>query len=131
MEKQYFILSHDVARQNAAQACMTAPEGYVVEIKEKTRTLEQNAKLWSMLTDISKQVNWYGNKLTQEEWKEVFSAALKKQRVVPGIDGGFVVCGESTSSMSRKEFADLIELMYAFCAQHEVVLSNESNSVEF
>ena len=53
---------------------------------------------WAMLTDISNQVDWYGQKLTPEEWKEVFTAAMKKQKVVPGIDGGFVVCGSSTKN---------------------------------
>lgn len=125
MDRLYFILSHRQARENASQACLKAPEGYVVEIKPKNRTLEQNSLLWGMLTDISNQVDWYGNKLTQEEWKDVFSSSLKKQKVVPGIDGGFVVCGQSTSKMSKKEFADLIELMNAFAAEHGVVWSEQ------
>lgn len=93
---------------------MTAPDGYVCTISEDKRTLMQNAKLWPMLYDVSSQVDWYGEKLTAEEWKDVFTAALKKQKVVPGIDGGFVVCGQSTSKMGKKEFADLIEIIYAF-----------------
>lgn len=118
-----FVFSHAQARRLAAEACMHAPDGYVCTIKEKTRTLDQNAKLWPMLSDISRQVEWYGSQLTEDEWKDVFSAALKKQKVVPGLDGGFVVCAQSTSKMGKKEFADLIELMYAFGAEHGVVWS--------
>lgn len=123
MSKLYFRLSHDVARQRAIQAIKEAPAGWIVQIKEETRTLDQNSKLWPMLQDISRQVDWYGQKLTDEEWKDVFTAALKKQKVVPGLDGGFVVCGQRTSSMPKREFCELIELMYAFGAERGVVWS--------
>lgn len=92
----------------------------VVEVKPETRSLAQNARLWAMLTDISKQVNWYGRKLTPEEWKHVFTASLTKQDVVPGLDGGFVVLGKSTSSMTKGEMSELQELMQAFGAQQSV-----------
>lgn len=118
--KLYFKFSHQEARRRAAESCMTAPEGYVCVISEAKRTLDQNSKLWPMLYDVSNQIDWYGNKLTAEEWKDVFTAALKKQKVVPGIDGGFVVCGQSTSQMGKKEFAELIEIIYAFGSEKGV-----------
>ena len=99
---------------------MNAPDGMCVVIKQPTRTLEQNSALWPLLTAISKQVDWYGQKLTAEEWKDVFSAALKKQKVVPGLDGGFVVCGQRTSKMGKREFSDLLELANAFAAERGV-----------
>jgi hypothetical protein len=120
IEKRIFPLAHAQARRLAAECVMQAPEGYVVTIQEPTRTLDQNSKLWPMLQDISRQVEWYGMKLSDDEWKDVFSAALKKQKVVPGLDGGFVVCGQRTSRMGKKEFSDLVELMYAFGAERDV-----------
>ncbi len=126
MNKFYYVLAHQTARNNAASACLSAPEGYVVEIKEKTRSLEQNARLWAMLNEISRQVEWYGRKLTSEDWKHVFSAALKKQDVVPNLDGtGFVILGLSTSKMSKKELGDLMELISAFGADKGVEFSYE------
>jgi len=92
----------------------------VVEAKRETRSLEQNARLWALLTDVSKQVDWYGNKLTPEEWKDVFTAALKKEKVVPGINGGFVVLGQSTSKMSIAEMVELQTLIEAFGADKDV-----------
>ena len=92
----------------------------VVEVKPETRTLSQNARLWAMLTDVSKQVNWYGRKLSEEEWKHVFTASLAKQDVVPGIDGGFVVLGKSTSKMTKPEMSELQDLIEAFGAQQGV-----------
>lgn len=92
----------------------------VVEVREETRSLAQNARLWAMLADISKQVDWYGQKLTPDEWKDVFSAAMKRTKVVPGLDGGFVVCGQSTSKMTIAEMCEMQELMEAFGAQKGV-----------
>jgi NinB protein len=97
-----------------------APDGWVLRLNEPTRNLEQNAKLWALLAEVSRQVDWYGTKLSTEEWKDVFTAALKKSKVVPGLDGGFVVLGQRTSHMSKAEFSELIELITAFCAEHNV-----------
>jgi hypothetical protein len=120
IDKQVFILVHPLARRNALEAVRTAPEGYCVEIKPKTRTIEQNSRLWAMLADVSRQVDWYGQKLSPEDWKHMFSAALKKQRAVPGIDGGFVILGQHTSKMTVREMRDLQELISAFGAERGV-----------
>ena len=112
------------ARQNAAKAVMEAPEGHIVTIQEPTRNLIQNSRLWASLSEVSRQVDWHGNRLTPEEWKDVFTAALKRQKVVPGIDGGFVVIGARTSKMDKREFSELLELVYAFGAQHGVQFSD-------
>jgi hypothetical protein len=102
------------------KSMLMAGQRVVVEIKPETRTLAQNARLWAMLTDVAKQVNWYGRKLSEEEWKHVFTASLAKQDVVPGIDGGFVVLGKSTSKMTKPEMSELQQLIEAFGAQQGV-----------
>lgn len=84
------------------------------------RSKEQNDKMWPTLRDIAQQVDWHGQKLQDFEWKEVFSAALKRQKVVPGIDGGFVVIGSSTSRMPKRDLSELIELATAFGVEHGV-----------
>lgn len=91
-----------------------------LEIRPEKRSDAQNRRLWSMLHDISQQVDWYGQKLTDEEWKDVFTASLKKQKAVPGLDGGFVICGQRTSKMTKAEMAELQTLMEAFGAERGV-----------
>lgn len=99
---------------------LQADKRLILTVREETRSLEQNAKLWAMLGEIAEQVEWYGQKLSPEDWKHILTASLKKQRAVPGIDGGFVVLGQSTSKMSVAEMSELIELMHAFGAQQNV-----------
>lgn len=124
--KRILILTGEAARKAACRDVLAAPEGYVVTIAERTRSLDQNAALWPALTEVSEQVDWYGQKLTPEEWKDVFSATLKKQKVVPGLDGGFVVCGQRTSRMGKREFGDLLELVHAFGAERGVRFSDRA-----
>lgn len=105
------------------KAQLMAGRRMVVEVKPETRSLEANARMWAMLAEISEQVEWYGHRLTSEEWKDVFSAAMKRTKVVPGLDGGFVVCGQSTSKMTRAEMSEMQELMEAFGAEKGVRFS--------
>lgn len=97
---------------------------------EPTRTIEQNSKMWAMLNDVSEQVDWQVDgalvKLTAEEWKDIFTASLKKQtKVAKGIDSGFVILGASTKKMGVKAMSELIEVMYAFGSEHDVKWSRE------
>lgn len=120
---KFYVLAHPQARQRAIQAVQDAPQGHAIIIKEPTRNLEQNAALWSILSEVSAQVVWHGRKLDAESWKHIFSSSLKKQDVVPNLDGtGFVVIGQSTSKMSKREFSDLLELVHAFAAEHGVMI---------
>lgn len=102
------------------KALLMAGHRLVIEVKPETRSTEQNARLWAMLTEISRQVDWYGHRLTPDEWKDVFSAAMKRTKVVPGLDGGFVVCGQSTSKMTKGEMSEMQTLMEAFGAEKGV-----------
>lgn len=129
MKQRFFLRSADIKR-NAARFVFDLPvdadKPLVVDIKPMTRSIEQNAKLWATLSDVAEQVEWYGRKLDAESWKHIFSAALKKQDVVPNLDGsGFVVLGLSTSKMSVAEMRDMLELINAFCAERGVKLNDQ------
>lgn len=85
----------------------------------RSRSLESNDKMWAMLTDISRQLQWPVDGqmawLDKEDWKVILSAGLKRsQRIAAGIEGGFVVLGLSTRKMKVAEMAALIELIQFF-----------------
>jgi len=129
VDKQKFMITSRHSLEHAFRSlnALGFERSYQIEAKPMTRTLEQNAKLWAMLTDISQQVNWHGQKLSQEDWKHIFSAALSQQRVVPNLDNnGFVVLGQSTSKMTVAQMTEMIELMHAFGAQNEVKFKDAS-----
>ena len=99
----------------------------VARLGRERRNLEQNALLWALLNDVSSQVEWFGQKLSAEDWKHVFSAAVLSQKTVPGLDGGIVVLGQSTSRMNKKQFSDLLECIYSFGAENGVVWSGSTH----
>ena len=113
-----------IAVWEAAKEGLQAGRKLVLTLTEETRSNEQNRKMWATLGEIADQVDWYGQQLTAEEWKWVLSASLKKQRAVQGIDGGFVVLGQSTSKMTIAEMSEMIELAIAFGAQRGVVFND-------
>lgn len=92
----------------------------ILKVEPEKRTNEQNRLMWAALGEVARQVDWHGQKLEPAEWKDIFTAALKRQKVVPGIDGGFVVLGSSTSRMGKAEFSELMELVFSFGADKGV-----------
>jgi hypothetical protein len=119
---QRFILAHDIARSRAARAVEQAPAGYVVEVKEPTRTLEQNSAQWPYLDAFSKQLTWPVNgekvRMTPEEWKDVLTAAFQGEtvRLAMGLNGGVVMLGLRTSKMGKRRFSEWMEFLKATAA---------------
>jgi hypothetical protein len=94
-----------------------------VIFKTETRSIAQNDLMWSCLTDLSKQVKWFGKYLTPEGWKDFITGHLEGQDLVPNMDGtGFISIGrgKSTSKMTIKEMTAVIELCHAFGAENNV-----------
>jgi hypothetical protein len=112
-----------------AKAMLLAGHRLVLSIRKETRSLAQNNLMWSCLTDLSKQVTWYGKKLTPKGWKSFITAHLNGQELVPNMDGdGFIAIneGSSTSDMTIAEMVAVIDLCHAFGADKGVVWSPTS-----
>ena len=95
------------------------------------RTSEQNKKLWPMLADVAIQCRMMiDGKMQQangDDWKNVFIAALDgEQRIAKGINGGMVFLRSSSRKLTKRQFSDLIELIYAYGAEHGVFWSEPS-----
>lgn len=88
------------------------------------RSAKANRAMWASLRDVSRQVSWHGQTLKDWEWKDVFTASLLKQKVVPSLDGGFVVIGTKTSRMPKKLFGELMNLIHAFGSERGVSWSD-------
>ena len=129
-DKRVIRLMGRAARANAVNLATELPDEWTATFAPPRRSMPQNDRMWAMLTEVSKQVEWHGQRLTKEEWKDIFTAALKRQKVVPGLDGGFVVLGSSTSRMGRAELSELIELISAFGAERGVDFSEHTAAKE-
>ena len=90
--KRVFKLVHAQARRLAVEAVHAAPDGYCVTVSEPTRSLDQNAAMWPILQAFADQLQWPVNGamvwMTPDEWKDVLSAAYKREsvKVAMGLD---------------------------------------------
>lgn len=127
MGDKFTLVCYQV-RKTAMNAVSEAPDGWEVHIKPPQRNNEQNKKLWAMLTDISKQVEYHGKRLNTEDWKSLFTGSLRGFELMPSINNdGFVLLGESTSNMSKARFSELIEMIHAFGDENGVKWSEKAS----
>ena len=99
-------------------------KGWRVEFLPPVRSTDQNRRLWAFLDDIAAQKSWEGKKRSSEAWKDLFSACLKTQEIVRGLEGGIVALGARTSEMSPEEMSDLLQLIETWGAQNGVVFTD-------
>ena len=120
MKQPTIIIRDDKLRECAIAAVLSADEGTRVSFKKATRTDVQNAKMWAMLNDLSRQEPG-GRKHTPEAWKAlVMHACGWEMQFLPGLNGEFFPTGFRSSQLTIKQMADLITWMYAFGAEHNI-----------
>ena len=117
-------------RAKAIDWIRRAPRETRVTFQGPKRTLDQNSRLWAMLTELSTQLLWHGQRLSTEDWKQVMLASLKQEmRIVPNIHGdGFVQLGRSSSDLSKDEMADLMTIIEAFAARYGVKMKEPADA---
>lgn len=100
--------------------------GYVVTFQEPTRSLDQNARLWAHLQDISR-AEPFGRKHTPDDWKAIaMNACGWECQFAQGLDGRPFPLGFRSSKMTVKQMADLISWIEAFMAENHIP-SSEPN----
>lgn len=113
-ERKVFVLSHAQARANAVEAVRTAPDGMFVIIREKTRTLEQNARYWGrgVLAQIAEKAVIGGRRFSPEAWHEQF----KRQFIgIEELPNGQVI-GKSSTKLGVRAFSEFVDKVEAFAA---------------
>lgn len=132
MSRQTFVLAFQSDRRRAIAAVMTAPTNARVEVKGPARSLDQNAKLHAMITEVSEQAEWAGKRRSVEDWKDLFTASVKMAEqgleVVPGLTGGIMLLGLHTSDLEKEDFSSLIDYVAAWSAENGVVFQDEARS---
>lgn len=122
------VITGDLARKAACNYVMQAELGCTVNIAERNRTVSQNSAQWPILEAFSKQLQWPVNgrmvNMTAEEWKDVLTAAFRKEspRLAMGLDGGVVMLGQRTSKFKVSEFSDWLEFLHAVAADRGVTV---------
>lgn len=90
MGRALLVLSSDAIREKAKAWVDKAPPLSRITFQGPKRTLPQNDRQWWLLTAISEQLVWHGQRYSPDEWKEYMMHALRKARWMPDEDGGMV-----------------------------------------
>ena len=118
-------LSTPAGRARAAGLVQRAPDTWMVEIRERSRSDEQNKKLWAMLNDVA-LAKPDGRHHTPDTWKALFMSALGYEQLFEmGLDGRPFPMGFRSSKLTVAQMADLITFIDAWGTQNGVRWSKE------
>ena len=116
------ILVGERQREYAQELLAQAALGEMVTIKPQTRTGEQNALLWALLTDLSKSKP-NGREHTPDTWKLlVMHACGHACQFEIGLNGQPFPTGFRSSQLTKAQMSDLIEWIHAYAAEAGVTL---------
>jgi hypothetical protein len=119
------ILTNDFSRERFKRIVDKAPAGYVAEVREPKRTLDQNDKMWAMLTDISVATP-LGRRHTPDDWKAIaMNACSWECAFLEGLDGRPFPIGFRSSKLSKAQMGTLLDWLQAFGDEHGVRWSDQ------
>ncbi|MBB95631.1 MAG: hypothetical protein CML68_13700 [Rhodobacteraceae bacterium] len=126
MSGQTVILCGQRQRDFAKRLIDAAPADAVVNVREATRNLDQNALMWAALSDVSR-AKPEGRHWTPDTWKAAFMHVLGHQvQFVDGLDGsGPFPIGFRSSRLTKKQMADLITVILEYGDRHGVRWTKE------
>jgi hypothetical protein len=124
------ILGTERAAREAVRVIMAAPNGSVLKVSAPRRTIDQNSKLWAMLSDISR-AKPEGRTHTPEMWKALtMHACGHAVQFENGLDGQPFPVGFRSSRLTKAQMSELIEFLFEFGARHGIQWSDEARRGE-
>ena len=126
-ERTTIHLVDTAARARAERIMASAPRGHYVTISEPTRTLEQNRLMWPLIKDMREQDEHMAT-FTPDQVKLRFLNALDNEmQLLPELwGGGQFVAGQRSSTLTKADFSNLIELMFKWGAENDILWSAKS-----
>lgn len=124
-----------------ARQAIQAGQASVLELREPSKSRDQERMYHDMIGEIAHQSLLYGKKLSAESWKRLLVDAFKHDtkddpelkshwdkfgdlQLLPALNHpGFVTVGEQTRKFSRKLASAFIEWLYAYGSQNGVRFS--------
>ena len=110
-----------------AERSFTSGCAYRMIVQEERRSLEQNAKMWAMLTEIAAQKQHCGRYYAPDQWKALFLHAMGQQvEFLPSLDNAtFVPFGLQSSKLSKRDMIELLEFIAAWGTQNGVIFKDD------
>ena len=119
---QTVILRSKASRDGAKRLIELAPDGAILNIRPPSRSSQQNALMWSLLSEVSR-AKPDGRQHTPDVWKALFmSACGHAVQFETGLDGAPFPLGFRSSRLTKEQMTDLIEFILQYCAEKQIHL---------
>lgn len=113
------------------KAALSAGRKLTLEIKDKSKTREQEEKYHAIIGDIAKQAQHMGAKWSAEDFKRLLVDQFAREigitggKIIPNLDGsGVVQLGVQTKHFNTDQASQFIEWLYAWAANNGVTLND-------
>ena len=104
-----------------------------LEIKDASRSNEQNEKFHAIIGDIAKQAQHMGAKWDAEDWKRLLvdqyvkDQGLNGSKIIPSLDGaGIVQLGVQTRKFTKEQASEFVAFLICWCDQNGIELNDDS-----
>jgi len=112
------------------KAALAAGKKLTLEVKDASKSREQEEKYHAIIGDIAKQAQHMGAKWGAEDWKRLLVDQYSRDRmmygapILPNLDNtGIVQLGVQTRHFTKEQASDFVEFLQAWAADNGVTLN--------
>lgn len=114
------------------KAALASGKKLTLEIKEQSKSREQERLYHELIGQIAKQAQHLGAKWDADDWKRLLVQEFCKEkgfstgRIIPNLSGdGICQLGQQTRKFSKEQASEFVEFLMAWASQHGVELKGE------
>jgi hypothetical protein len=111
------------------KAALAAGRKLTLEVKDASKSREQEEKYHAIIGDIAKQAQHMGHKWDAESWKRLMvdkylrETGFMNSPIIPNLDGtGIIQLGFQTRKFSKEQASEFVEFLLAWCAENGIEL---------
>jgi hypothetical protein len=114
------------------KAALSAGRKLTLEVKDASKSREQEEKYHAIIGDIAKQAQHMGAKWDAEDWKRLLVQDFCKEKglaigkVIPNLSGdGICQLGMQTRKFTKEQASEFVEFLLAWCANNGITLNEK------
>lgn len=116
------------------KAALAAGRKLTLEVKDASKSREQEEKYHAIIGDIAKQAQHLGAKWDAEDWKRLLVDQFIKDmnglggsKIIPNLDGtGIVQLGFQTRKFTKEQATAFVEFLLAWCTENGIELNEKT-----
>jgi len=113
------------------KVALAAGRKLTLEVKDASKSREQEEKYHAIIGDIAKQAQHMGHKWDAESWKRLMVDKYLRETgfinspIIPNLDGtGIIQLGFQTRKFSKEQASEFVEFLMAWCDENGIELKD-------